>query len=567
MPRGYPSNLSPEQKRAQAAERTRLRRANRTPEQKAADDEKARKRTADWREAHGTAFNARRRATTAEARLEDGWHHGSRMQAEDMSPLGRFIDEQVRLTGASYTELSVLSMDRDPFRFDRAAIHRDAKWFADQFAAVVPDGATIHLRGLHYRLVGRGETYARMPNGSPYRNNPECYEWLMHRAKFARYLGYVPFDRIIDNRNEEPIIIEPFEPEPRRGWAEWDEVCPIEMPDFDMSEPGVHLEGGVVRQPYQIILIGEKSSLKPELEPVQQLVNGELILPTGEMSDTFVYDMAKRAIADPRPSVVLYFSDFDPAGWNMPINVARRLQAIKVLYLPDLEIQVHHPAINLEICEQFDLPDTPLSEDEKRAGKWKQRFGREQTEIDAMIALHPGEIEKIARKAIEPFYDPTLQRRHFEAWNQWQRDADQILDESAEYQREVELLHERQTEARNIIRDAISSLNEYQFAATERIEALRLTFDEFDPPDVEMDAEAPQPLFDSRDDWLEQTSRLRDRRGNDIVVEGAVEDRRRIPINRIARRARVRAVERGTRTTGSRLPPGSASRALAAAAL
>ena len=32
--------------------------------------------------------------------------------------------------------------------------------------------------------------------------------------------------------------------------------------------------------------------------------------------------------------VVLYFSDCDPSGWQMPISVARKLQAFKVLHVP-----------------------------------------------------------------------------------------------------------------------------------------------------------------------------------------------------------------------------------------
>jgi hypothetical protein len=59
------------------------------------------------------------------------------------------------------------------------------------------------------------------------------------------------------------------------------------------------------------------------LRPLAERCQGELILPSGEMTDTLIHDLAGRTFAG-RPAVVLYFSDFDPAGRDMPANVARK---------------------------------------------------------------------------------------------------------------------------------------------------------------------------------------------------------------------------------------------------
>src|SRR6516162_3751647 len=40
--------------------------------------------------------------------------------------------------------------------------------------------------------------------------------------------------------------------------------------------------------------------------------------------------MASRANEDDRPAVVLYFSDFDPTGHQMPAHVSRKLQALRL---------------------------------------------------------------------------------------------------------------------------------------------------------------------------------------------------------------------------------------------
>ena len=50
--------------------------------------------------------------------------------------------------------------------------------------------------------------------------------------------------------------------------------------------------------------------------------------------------MASRANEDDRPAVVLYFSDFDPGGHQMPISVSRKLQALRLWKYPTLDIQV-----------------------------------------------------------------------------------------------------------------------------------------------------------------------------------------------------------------------------------
>jgi hypothetical protein len=61
---------------------------------------------------------------------------------------------------------------------------------------------------------------------------------------------------------------------------------------------------------------------------------------TGETSHTRIAELAKRIADDGRPAVVLYFSDHDPSGWQMPISVSRKLQALRDLYYPDLSLQV-----------------------------------------------------------------------------------------------------------------------------------------------------------------------------------------------------------------------------------
>ncbi len=96
------------------------------------------------------------------------------------------------------------------------------------------------------------------------------------------------------------------------------------------------------------------------LRPFAREVEAELLLSSGDPSETHIAEMAVRAAADPRPFVVFYFSDFDPGGWTMPVAVARKFQAHRDLRYPRLDVQVHRVALTLDQVIAHDLPSVWL---------------------------------------------------------------------------------------------------------------------------------------------------------------------------------------------------------------
>jgi hypothetical protein len=143
----------------------------------------------------------------------------------------------------------------------------------------------------------------------------------------------VPFKRIIDERTAEPYIyISDLEPGDGIGYFEaGDEII---IPEVAPLLPRIGIELPRGRQPYRIILLGEKVSLREVLQPIAQQVHGELLLLTGESTDTRIEEMMERVVADGRPAVILYFTDFDPAGHQMALSVARKLQAMRTCSIP-----------------------------------------------------------------------------------------------------------------------------------------------------------------------------------------------------------------------------------------
>ena len=105
----------------------------------------------------------------------------------------------------------------------------------------------------------------------------------------------------------------------------------VSQPDIqDSIHPSPVVKEMYGKQPYHLVIWGEKSSLEPILKGLADQFEGDLFLPTGETSDTMLYQM--EVVSDPRKMIVFTISDCDPAGWQMPISIARKLQAFKVTH-------------------------------------------------------------------------------------------------------------------------------------------------------------------------------------------------------------------------------------------
>jgi hypothetical protein len=408
------------------------------------------------------------------------------------SPLG--LRATLESAGGSMQSVTVLAPQNDPFRVDTPAGHRDGRWLRDAWDDLKVR-APQHLRGLHYILVSGEVT---KPNGEPYINRDRDWIWLVSAAKAARWLGYISFDWIVDQRNDEPVIKEWKMPRPEPHISvNFD----ITVPDAEDLTPYVWLFGPRDPQTYHLVLVGEKSSLRPVLDAVANRYKADLYLPTGEISDTQAYLMAKAAVADGRPMVVLYFADCDPSGWQMPISLARKLQGLKATAFEKLQFWVYRVGLTPDQVKLYGLPSTPLKDTEKRADKWTASHGVAQTEIDALAALQPDLLARIAEDAISPFYDDSLDGRVQQAIQDWQHEAQQIIDQQTGD--EIELIR---GEAARLIAEKRDEIK--QIIDTVRIDTDRYDLPEIVLPRAELDADPPTPLCSSGWSFTDQCQRL-----------------------------------------------------------
>jgi hypothetical protein len=102
----------------------------------------------------------------------------------------------------------------------------------------------------------------------------------------------------------------------------------VTIPDIDDTQPRAGVSGFEGRQPYALTIFGEKTSLEEVLLPIARRFQADLYLPSGEISDTLLYRMAKDGAEDGRAMIVFILADCDPAGRQMAVSIGRKLQAL-----------------------------------------------------------------------------------------------------------------------------------------------------------------------------------------------------------------------------------------------
>ena len=226
---------------------------------------------------------------------------------------------------------------------------------------------------------------------------------------------------------------------------------------------------------------------------------------------------------------VFTLSDCDPAGRQMPVSIARKLQALRDLSFPDLEFEVRPIALTPEQVATLELPSTPLKETERRADRWRAAFGIEQTEIDALSTLQPRVFRRIVVDGIAPFFDDTLDRRVRVAERAWEDAAQAVVDQHTD-PAFIDTIRAAAQDKLSALRAEIEALNESLWQAVPD----DLALPPIEIPAYEIDESLHgKPLVSSDWDWVEQTRALKahrdyeDEDGDDATVPDSHSHRKR----------------------------------------
>ena len=322
------------------------------------------------------------------------------------------IKQLARQERRRVTDYLALARHHDPFYAGCGFRKRNAEWFADLWGRL-GFGHGVHLRRIHYVLVSGTEDGSPIakPNGDPYRNTDNDWDLLGDASLNARYLELIPPDALVDRRNDEPMI---FAPEAPDGTARidlenrWPSVGYIEDPP---ELPSLDLSGLEPERDRVVEVWIEKSTQNDWLVPLCRRRGVNLVVGVGEMSEVLTCRLVDRVRETGKPTHVIYISDFDPAGRSMPVAAARKVEFH--LRRPGAagHVTLNPLILTEEQCRRYRLPRVPIKESEARRGGFEQMFGAGATELDALEALHPGEMAKLVGGEIDRHIDPTFERR------------------------------------------------------------------------------------------------------------------------------------------------------------
>ena len=404
------------------------------------------------------------------------------------------------------TDLIALAPQNDPFYAGTPGDWELAEWFADLWERF-GYGAGVHIRRVHYQIISQ-DPPVMMPNGEPYENTDRCWGILSQASKVARYLGLVDPAAFVDRRNPDPYI-HLYRPETDPDlfvagdlWSD-----DLDLPAFP-GVPGYGLDGYEGTQRYHLEIWCEKSTMNDVLIPLCERYGANLVTGVGELSVTACLELTQRL--DPEhPARIFYVSDFDPAGRSMPVAVARKIEFFLRQADRPFDVQLAPVVLSLDQVIRYRLPRTPIKDSERRRASFVDRFGAGAVELDALEALHPGELERILSQELDHYYDHELGARVREARRRLVDDLQAIR--SNVLQGHAEELGDLRDEYEQIRADFEDRIGAYASRAQRLWQAISAELDrqapDLDDYPIPMAEERPAfagALYDSGRDYVEQ---------------------------------------------------------------
>ncbi len=405
-------------------------------------------------------------------------------------------------------ELFALARNNDPFYWGTDAQIAAGEWFLgvwNDFGFNIKD--EVHIREMHYVLISQREPVL-MPDGKPYENTDDGWAFISFAAKAARWLGYVDPARFDDRRNGKPTIFTPVKKTPEIA-IDGNFYFDFSMPDLpELPEYDVYL---TAEQLYHLELWCEKSTMNKKLLPICEKYGANLVTGLGELSITSCLWLVDRVKEYGKPCRIFYISDFDPAGLSMPVAVSRKIEKFARDLDTDIDIKLFPIVLTHEQCIQYQLPRTPIKKKEKRGGRFESIYGEGATELDALEALHPGELKKIIEKNILQYFDVKLAENVWQARHKVKDDLearrDYVIGLFADEISEIETEY---AELKADVSDRFKALSEkiedVWHAIQEELYQNAPDISSYDLPEPEVATEDISALYDSGRDYMEQLS-------------------------------------------------------------
>jgi hypothetical protein len=234
------------------------------------------------------------------------------------------------------------------------------------------DGYRITLRQLYYQFVSRNLV----------ENNLKSYQRINTAIAKGRMGGMIDWDAIEDRTRN--LISRPHWSNPR----EIIETCASQY-HIDLWQD----------QERRVEVWIEKDALVGVIEKTCHHWDCSYMSCRGYTSLSEMHKAATRIIEANEQGydyVLLYAGDHDPSGSDMSRDIQDRLNGFGA------DFEFERIALNLEQVQAHQLPPNRIKESDSRSQTYRQRFGADCWELDA---LPPSELNKIIERAIFEYVD------------------------------------------------------------------------------------------------------------------------------------------------------------------
>lgn len=398
----------------------------------------------------------------------------------------------------------VLDTKTDPF-WVLPSRERNARWITGLWEKYGDDEAVWpgYDRGIHYLLVGLNiicpwGLNRKVHHSEKYMNVMSDWDTLVRAIKDARTWGLIPWNAIRSMRPSGLIqwinyggSLTRIDELPFEGYdGKIDHTLLVDVPELkELEKARIHEDtfefevealfddlinnhtGQLTHQryqPYYVAVVSEKVGLRTVAGRTRsELGHGFDFLDfEGQASATEIKRFAtylvyggpkEHPIADKKIRI-FYLSDFDYSGRIMvPAFIWKLYFILLTMGKQNLDIKIKPLALTAEQVEKFDLPPGPVPV--KSLGsktlqdRWLRDFGKI-IEVDSLMGLYPGELEKIIVEAISPYIDRDLEAEMEEQYSSW---CGETFDSVTE---DLEHLRQPWEDAHEALSTAVDELNE-----------------------------------------------------------------------------------------------------------
>lgn len=458
--------------------------------------------------------------------------------------------------GVTIDEVLLLSSQNDPMNIGTDTDHKKAAWFAElwEHAVADRDDKAIHVRGVHYATVMRDEVIEPHPGNrckwDAYQNTTNCYAYLCDASVSARVLGHVPLDGIVDEKNDQHRLVTytPHSRTPATGVIgpttgihtplvpSVDDHATVEYNSYGefvdwiatagakrLWRHGVELDTDR-QQPYHIELWSEKTLPQAVKQTAERAGAAVIVEGEGELSYTVAKDFADRVNDAGKPGVVLYLSDFDPAGSSMARSMAAKINWLDTIDRLDHRVVIDKLAITADQVEKHGWPRKMVDDSEvpdqyaTRLDEWTSNHGEGIVELN-VLETDLAVFRQLVRDGITDLRDSTVHKDTTEAKEEWLEEAADAIRETFDSASVggLEAVLEWRGELNSKLSDAEDTLDELNTLAEddqrpkEWANSVLSAWGDVDAPEFDVPVgEAPppnDPVFDTDRPYLENVDR------------------------------------------------------------